>query len=105
MKKGLFLLAALSLSGCAGQMVATNATMKFNMDVVDNRYARGGLTFLMSPVYALSTGADYIILNPIEFWTGTNIISKKPSIYDMEGADYIQINDKVGEPLKTAPIN
>lgn len=104
MKKVLLLVAASMISGCAGQMVATGATMKFNMDVVDNRYARGTLTILMSPVYAVTNAADYLVLNPIEFWTGTNIITKKPSIYDQEGKDYIKINDKVGEPLKEAPI-
>ncbi|EMQ2878979.1 DUF3332 family protein [Vibrio navarrensis] len=96
-------LAAL-LSGCAGQMAATNATMKFNMDVVDNRYARGGLTLLMAPVYGVTTFADYMVLNPIEFWSGKNVITQKPSIYDVEGEDYIQINDQLDESLKTAPV-
>lgn len=42
------------LSGCAGQMAVTKATMEFNMDAVDNRYARGSLTILMAPVYAVT---------------------------------------------------
>ncbi|UIP30539.1 DUF3332 family protein [Photobacterium sp. TLY01] len=92
------------LTGCAGQMAATNATMKFNMDAVDNRYARGGLTILMSPVYAITTVADYGVLNPIEFWTGENIVTQKPSIYDVKGEDYIKINDQLDDDLKTAPI-
>lgn len=92
------------LSGCAGQMAVTKATMEFNMDAVDNRYARGSLTILMAPVYAVTTVADYGLFNPIEFWTGENILTDKKSIYDMEGKNYIEINDDLDESLKTAPI-
>ncbi|NAX49417.1 DUF3332 family protein [Photobacterium halotolerans] len=106
MKKMAFVAVSLVslLTGCAGQMAATNATMKFNMDVVDNRYARGGLTIAMAPVYAVTTVADYMVLNPIEFWTGENVVTQKQSIYDVKGEDYIKINDQLDDNLKTAPI-
>ncbi|UTM59663.1 DUF3332 domain-containing protein [Photobacterium sp. CCB-ST2H9] len=92
------------LTGCAGQMAATQTTMELNMDAVDNRYARGGLTILMSPVYAVATVADYVVLNPIEFWTGQNVVTQQPSIYDAKGKDYIKINDQLDPEFKTAPI-
>ncbi|MDO6707259.1 MULTISPECIES: DUF3332 family protein [unclassified Photobacterium] len=106
MKKMIFVAVSLAslLTGCAGQMAATQATMKLNMDAVDNRYARGGLTILMSPVYAVTTVADYMVLNPIEFWTGENVVTQKPSIYDAKGEDYIKINDQLDQEYKTAPI-
>ncbi|NRD75777.1 DUF3332 family protein [Shewanella sp. VB17] len=95
---------AVLLSGCAGQMATTSSAMKFNMDVVDNRYARGGVTILMAPVYAITTIADYGVFNPIEFWTGTNVLTKKSSIYDAKGKNYIEINDDLHDSLKKAPI-
>ncbi|MEI8593405.1 DUF3332 family protein [Photobacterium sp. Hal280] len=44
------------------------------------------------------------MLNPIEFWTGENIVTQKQSIYDVKGEDYIKINDQLDDDLKTAPI-
>lgn len=37
-----------SLTGCMGQMAATGLVNKFNLEVVDNRYAREGLFLLCS---------------------------------------------------------
>ncbi|MCW8330174.1 DUF3332 domain-containing protein [Photobacterium sp. SDRW27] len=106
-KKGKVIAAALSvlvLSGCAGQMAVTGKAVKFNMDAVDNRYARAGLNVVMAPVYAVTSGVDYAILNPIEFWTGTNILTDQPSIFDAKGENYIEINDQLDDSLTTAPI-
>ncbi|WEM45360.1 DUF3332 family protein (plasmid) [Photobacterium sp. DA100] len=104
MKAALSLFALLTLSGCAGQMAVTNKTMEFNMDAVDNRYARGGLNIAMAPVYAATTTVDYLVFNSIEFWTGENPITEKPSIFDVEGKNYIEINDQLDESLTKAPI-
>jgi len=41
--------------------------MKFNIEVVDNRYARAGVNLLLAHVYAISMAADYIEFNSIEF--------------------------------------
>ncbi|MDD1830225.1 DUF3332 family protein, partial [Photobacterium sp. ZSDE20] len=51
------------LSGCVGSNVATNKLMEYNVKAVDNRYARGGLNMAMSPLYAVTVGADYLVLN------------------------------------------
>lgn len=51
-----------SLTGCMGQMAATGLVNKFNLEVVDNRYAREGLFLLLSPVYGLTSTADLFIL-------------------------------------------
>lgn len=97
-------LSALVLSGCAGQMAVTGKAVKFNMDVVDNRYARAGVNVLMAPVYAVTSGVDYMVFNPIEFWTGKNILTQQSSIFDAQGENYIEINDQLDEALTTAPI-
>ena len=39
-----------SLTGCMGQMATTGLVGKFNLEVVDNRYAREGMFLLLSPV-------------------------------------------------------
>lgn len=66
------------LTGCIGQMATTSMVMyEVNLKGVDNRYARAGLYTLMSPVYAITAAADLFVINSIEFWTGTNPLTKK----------------------------
>jgi fatty acid-binding protein DegV len=55
------------LSGCIGSNAVTANVMKFNIEVVDNRYARAGVNLLLAPVYGITMAADYIVFNSIEF--------------------------------------
>lgn len=93
-----------SLTGCIGQMATSGMVMKFNLSVVDNRYARAGLYILMSPVYGIAASADLFIFNTIEFWTGTNPISGKPAVADMPANAIIKINNKLSKDLTKAPL-
>jgi hypothetical protein len=97
-------LGAVFLAGCAGQNVATVKTMELNMKPVDNRYASAGLTILMSPIYVLATGVDFFVLNGVEFWTGTNPITGKPSIYDTSTETWLDINDDLPEEIRDAAL-
>ena len=44
---GLTVLAS-ALTGCIGSNAVTGKVMKFNVEVVDNRYARSGVNFLLA---------------------------------------------------------
>lgn len=79
--------------------------MKFNVKAVDNRYARGGLNFLLSPAYGLTIAADYIIFNSIEFWAGKNPINGKGHIFDTKTDSMIEVNDKLDPSLQDAPLS
>jgi hypothetical protein len=93
------------LTGCIGQMATTGALMyEVNLKGVDNRYARAGLYTLMSPVYAITAAADLFVVNSIEFWTGTNPITKKKAVADTPAEAYIKVNHKVGKKFSTAPV-
>jgi hypothetical protein len=70
------------LSGCIGSNVATSKVLQFNMEVVDNKYARGGVNILLTPVYALTTAVDLLIFNSIEFWTGESPLNGEKHIFD-----------------------
>ena len=100
---GLAVVAA-SLSGCIGSNAVTGYLMKFNLQAVDNRYARGGINFALSPVYAITIAADYIVINSIEFWTGKNPLNGKPHIFDSKVDTMININDGLSPSLRTAPV-
>ncbi|MGL4828075.1 MAG: DUF3332 domain-containing protein [Vibrio sp.] len=98
-------LGATSLTGCMGQMATTGLVNKFNLEVVDNRYAREGLFLLLSPVYGLTSAADLFIFNSIEFWTGKNPISgKSPAVVDMPANSIIKVNGQLDRALTEAPL-
>ncbi|RJX75732.1 DUF3332 domain-containing protein [Vibrio sinensis] len=95
-----------SLTGCMGQMATTGLVSKFNLEIVDNRYAREGMFLLLSPVYGLTGTVDLFIFNAIEFWTGTNPISgKSPAVVDMPTKNYIKVNGQLDPALKNVPLS
>lgn len=103
-KSALVTTAVLSLSGCVGSNAVTEALMGFNLKAVDNRYARGGLNILLSPVYGITVAADYLVFNSIEFWAGKNLINGKPHIFDTKTDTMLDINDELDDSLTEAPV-
>ncbi len=92
------------LSGCVGSNAVSGKLLKFNLEAVDNRYARGGLNFLLSPVYALTAAADAFVFNSIEFWAGENPLNGKPHIFDTKTKTMLNINDDLDPSLHEAPV-
>ncbi|MGD8861368.1 MAG: DUF3332 domain-containing protein [Myxococcales bacterium] len=66
--------AAVGASGCFGSFGATNALYDWNEGVSNNKWIQWlvFLVLIILPVYGLFILADAIVLNTIEFWTGTN---------------------------------
>ncbi len=100
----MMIVGASSLTGCVGSNAVTGKLMQFNLNVVDNRYARGGVNFLLAPVYAITVFGDALIFNSIEFWAGRNPINGKPHIFDSKGDVMFEINDDLDPSLKSAPL-
>lgn len=96
---------AVTLSGCIGSNAVTTKVMTFNLEAVDNRYARGGLNILLAPVYALTIATDAIVFNSVEFWAGKNPINGKPHIFDTEADTMMNINDDLDPSLTDAPLD
>ena len=96
---------ASSMSGCVGSNAVTAKLMKFNVEAVDNRYGRGGLNILLSPIYAITVAADYIVFNSIEFWAGKNPLNGNPHIFDSKVKTMIEINDDLDPSLTDAPLD
>ncbi|WP_082766724.1 DUF3332 family protein [Ferrimonas marina] len=94
----------LALSGCVGSNAVTGKLMEANLKAVDNRYARGGLNMLMSPAYAVCIGADYVVFNSVEFWTGENPINGSGHVFDTEVDTLIEVNRQLDDSLTEAPI-
>lgn len=93
------------LSGCMGQMGLSAMVTKGNLSAVDNRYGRAGLFVLLSPVYGLTATADLFIFNSVEFWTGTNPITKRsPAVVDMPVEAIFKVNSHLDKELTSAPL-
>ncbi len=73
------LLSSLTLSNtaCIGRMAVSGKVGAFNLSVTESKWGRE-LVFLalyIIPVYEFAGVADLIVVNSIEFWTGTNPVN------------------------------
>ena len=72
----LALLLALPLlaTGCFGKFQVTRNLYAFNRTVSEERFTRWALFLAMNivPVYPVGAVMDAFIVNPVEFWSGTN---------------------------------
>ncbi|MEZ8824442.1 DUF3332 family protein [Vibrio amylolyticus] len=100
---GLTLLAT-ALTGCVGSNAVTEKVVTFNVEVVDNRYARAGVNLLLAPVYGVTTAVDYVVFNSLEFWTGKNPINGKPHLFDSKVDTQFEINQDLDPSLTEAPV-
>lgn len=81
MKKKLARLAVLvvvaALAGCMGSFTLTKKLYGFNETITDNKIVNNVIFWGLNivPVYSLAVGVDVIILNTIEFWTGTKLFA------------------------------
>jgi len=64
-------------AGCFGRFRAMNAVYDFNRTASDNAVVRSLLLFamLVIPVYAIAFLADWIVLNTLDFFNGTNKVA------------------------------
>lgn len=70
---------AMMLTGCLGQNALFDTVQDWNATATGNKFVNQGISFVFwwVPVYGLSLLGDIVIFNSIEFWTGTNPISKE----------------------------
>ena len=68
---------ALTLSSCIGSFGLTNSVLSWNKRATDNKFVNELIFILISPAYAVCTVADVLVLNTIEFWTGSNPVAQR----------------------------
>lgn len=68
---------ALTSTGCIGRMALGKKVLAWNLETTDSQWGREGIFFLLYliPVYPTCGAIDLLIINSIEFWSGTNPIS------------------------------
>lgn len=75
-------------TGCFGTFALTRNLYNWNDGVSDNKYVKSLVTWLLIivPVYGVAGFIDFVILNLIEFWTGSNPVSMNEGDYEMQMA-------------------
>lgn len=70
-------LLSVHVSGCFGKFNLTRAMWDFNKNVSPNKFVQWAvfLVMVIVPVYAVGTIVDALVINSIEFWTGSNPIT------------------------------
>ncbi|HVN48308.1 MAG TPA: DUF3332 family protein [Bacteroidota bacterium] len=69
--------------GCYGSFGLTSKVYKWN-DTMEGKWVKELVFLVMNivPVYSVAVGVDAIVLNSIEFWTGSNPISSTTATKD-----------------------
>jgi hypothetical protein len=95
LKLGVFLLAgSLMFSSCIGSFSLWNKVLRWNQHI-DNKFVNE-LVFIclhIVPVYEIAGFIDAVVLNTIEFWSGTNPmtanVGKTQTIFGNDGKQYL----------------
>ena len=69
-------------TGCIGRFALSGKVRAFNLEATEDRFGREILfvCLYVIPVYPFAGAIDMIIVNSIEFWTGTNPIDGGDSV-------------------------
>lgn len=73
----LLMAAALTASSCVGSFSLFNRVAKWNTHATSSKFLNEIIFILISPAYAVCTVADVLVLNTIEFWSGSNPMAQK----------------------------
>src|SRR4051794_34069254 len=78
----LSLVVAAALSACMGSFVLTKKLYAWNDAVTGSKIVNNIIFWALNviPIYSLAVTGDAVILNFIEFWTGTNILADNAGV-------------------------
>jgi len=76
--KSLTLLMAgtMAVSSCIGSFGLFNKVLDWNKQATGNKFLNWLIFIVISPAYVLCGVADMIVINSIEFWSGTNPLAE-----------------------------
>ncbi len=80
----------LTLPSCIGSFSLTNKLLAWNQKV-SNKFVNElvFIAFCIVPVYEVSALADLIVINSIEFWSGTSPVAKGKSMIEGQDGKYL----------------
>jgi hypothetical protein len=99
-RKTAFVLAMSSLvisqSGCFGEFALVRKVYNWNADI-GGKFVNTLVFYVLNiiPVYGIAGFIDFVILNLIEFWSGSNPLSMNEGDYEMQMATIDGVNYKI----------
>ena len=80
-------LGAMTLSSCIGSFGLTNSVLSWNKRATGNKFVNEliFLAFHIVPVYEIAYLADALVLNSIEFWSGSNPTASIGEVKTVQG--------------------
>ncbi len=93
---------ALTLPSCIGSFTLTNKLLSWNQQI-GNKFVNELVffAFWILPVYEVSGLADIIVLNSIEFWSGSNPVAKGTKVINGNDGKYLVKCDGKGYTIKS----
>lgn len=90
-----------SLSSCMGKFALTRNLYSWN-DQISNKFVNElvFVAFWILPVYEVTTLADLLVLNSIEFWSGDNPLTASTKTIDTDHGRYLVKCDGKGYDIK-----
>lgn len=84
------LASSMMLSSCIGSFALTNKLLSWNKQV-GNKFVNELVffAFWILPVYEVSGLADILVINSIEFWSGSNPVAKGKKMIDGKDGRYL----------------
>lgn len=91
------LLLSFGLNSCIGSFALTNKLLSWNRSI-DNKIVNELVFFVfwIVPVYQVSSLADILVLNSIEFWSGESPVASHREIIDGNDSKYLVESDETG---------
>ena len=93
---------AMTLPSCIGSFQLTNKLLSWNKQI-GNKFVNELVffAFWVLPVYEVSSLADLIVLNSIEFWSGSNPVAKGTKMIEGNDGKYLVKCDGKGYTIKS----
>ena len=93
---------ALTLPSCIGSFTLTNKLLSWN-NQIGEKFVNElvSFAFWILPVYEVSALADILVLNSIEFWSGSNPVAKGTKVIDGNDGKYLVKCDGKGYTIKS----
>lgn len=93
----LTLASSMMFTSCIGSFELTNKVLTWNKQV-GNKFVNTLIfaAFWVVPVYELTAIADILVINSIEFWSGSNPVTAGTQVIDGKNARYLVQRDSNG---------
>lgn len=97
------LVGSMTFTSCIGSFTLTNKLLGWNR-TISNKFVNElvFVAFWILPVYEVSALADLVVLNSVEFWSGTNPVATSSTAVEGENGSYLVECDGKGYTI-TSP--